>query len=59
VGILQGMALAVGEIRPKIGDIFDYARKYQPGGAEETFPADLPDETTALVRRLHSRLIVR
>jgi D-alanine-D-alanine ligase len=52
VGILQGKALAVGEIRPKLGDIFDYASKYQPGGAEETFPADLPDETTALVRRL-------
>lgn len=51
VGILQGEALAVGEIRPKLHDIFDYASKYQPGGAEEIFPADLPDETTDLVRR--------
>jgi D-alanine-D-alanine ligase len=49
VGILQGAALAVGEIRPKFHDIFDYASKYQPGGAEETFPADLPAQTTSLV----------
>jgi D-alanine-D-alanine ligase len=52
VGILQGEALAVGEIRPKLHDIFDYASKYQPGGAEEIFPADLALETTDLVRTL-------
>ncbi len=50
VGILDGAALAVGEIRPKLDEIFDYASKYQRGGAEEIFPADLPDETTRLVR---------
>ena len=50
VGILEGTALAVGEIRPKLHEIFDYASKYQHGGAEESFPADLPDDTTRLVR---------
>jgi D-alanine-D-alanine ligase len=52
VGILDGQALAVGEIHPKLGEIFDYASKYQRGGAEEVFPADLPAETTRLVREL-------
>jgi D-alanine-D-alanine ligase len=50
VGILEGAALAVGEIRPRLHEIFDYASKYQTGGAEESFPADLPAETTRLVR---------
>jgi len=50
VGILDGAALVVGEIRPKLHEIFDYASKYQRGGADEFFPADLPDETTQLVR---------
>jgi D-alanine-D-alanine ligase len=52
VGILDGRALAVGEIRPKLGEIFDYASKYQRGGAEEIFPADLPAATTGLVQAL-------
>ena len=52
VGILDGEALAVGEIRPQLGEIFDYASKYQHGGAEETFPADLPAATTRLVQEL-------
>jgi len=41
VGILEDRALAVGEIIPKKSEIFDYASKYQTGGAEEIFPADL------------------
>lgn len=52
VGILEGRALAVGEIRPKLSEIFDYTSKYQPGGAEEIFPADLDDATTRLVQEL-------
>jgi D-alanine-D-alanine ligase len=52
VGILEGAALVVGEIRPKLHDIFDYASKYQPDGAEEIFPANLGAETTSLVRGL-------
>lgn len=41
VGILDGQALAVGEIIPS-HEIFDYECKYTPGMAEEIFPADLP-----------------
>ncbi len=40
VGILDGNALAVGEIIPR-HEIFDYECKYTPGMAEEIFPADL------------------
>ena len=48
VGILGREALPVGEIIPQ-HEIFDYECKYQPGMAEEIFPADLPE---ALARRL-------
>jgi D-alanine-D-alanine ligase len=51
VGILDGKALAVGEIRPR-HEIFDYECKYTPGMSEEIFPADLPEETAADCRRL-------
>ena len=40
VGVLDGAALAVGEIIPK-HEIFDYECKYQPGMSEEIFPAQL------------------
>lgn len=50
VGILGDRALAVGEIFPKRGEIFDYASKYQKGGAEEVFPADLTPEQTKLIQ---------
>ncbi|HWB16323.1 MAG TPA: D-alanine--D-alanine ligase [Vicinamibacterales bacterium] len=55
VGVLEGRALVVGEIRPRLDAIFDYASKYQPDGADEIFPADLSDETTTLVRDLAVR----
>ncbi len=51
-GVLGDEALTVGEIFPKLGEIFDYQSKYQKGGAEEVFPADLTPEQTAEVRRL-------
>ena len=51
VGVLDGQALTVGEIIPK-NEIFDYESKYQPGGAEEIFPADLPDSVTEQAKRL-------
>jgi len=41
VGILGDEALPVGEIIPE-HEIFDYECKYQPGMAQEIFPADLP-----------------
>ena len=41
VGILAGEPLPVGEIIPQTGEIFDYEAKYQAGGADEIFPADI------------------
>jgi len=52
VGILGDRALAVGEIIPKLSDIFDYESKYQPDGAEEIFPANISPEATAEMQRL-------
>jgi D-alanine-D-alanine ligase len=52
VGILNETALAVGEIIPKGSDIFDYESKYQMGGAEEIFPADLTQEQTNAAQKL-------
>jgi D-alanine-D-alanine ligase len=56
VGILEDRALAVGEIIPKTGPIFDYAAKYQAGGAEEIFPAELTPEQTARAQDLALRV---
>jgi D-alanine-D-alanine ligase len=56
VGILDGQALAVGEIIPKTGPIFDYAAKYQSGGAEEIFPANLTPAQAARARELALRV---
>jgi D-alanine-D-alanine ligase len=46
VGILEGRALAVGEIIPR-HEIFDYECKYTPGMSQEIFPADLPPKLSA------------
>ncbi len=51
VGILEGRALAVGEIIPR-HEIFDYECKYTPGMSQEIFPADLPDSVTVECGRL-------
>jgi D-alanine-D-alanine ligase len=56
VGILDDEALAVGEIISHTGPIFDYAAKYQVGGAEEIFPADLTAEQTARAQDLALRV---
>jgi D-alanine-D-alanine ligase len=53
-GVLAGEALAVGEIVSK-GEVFDYESKYQEGGAQEIFPADLTGEQTRTVRELALR----
>lgn len=55
VGILSERALAVGEIKTADG-FFDYASKYQEGGAQEIFPADLTDAQTEHVRSLALRV---
>lgn len=50
VPILGNEPLPAGEIITK-REIFDYETKYQPGMAEEVFPADLsPDQTTRVQR---------
>lgn len=51
VGILDGQALAVGEIIPR-HEIFDYECKYSPGMATEIFPADLPADVAGECGRL-------
>ncbi len=62
VGIVAGEPLPVGEIIPE-NEIFDYECKYQPGMAEEIFPADISDELTAslqeLALRVHRLLFLR
>ena len=52
VGVLDGKPLAVGEIIPIKGDIFDYEAKYQSDAAEEIFPADVPDEVAKQAQTL-------
>jgi D-alanine-D-alanine ligase len=42
VGVVGGEPLPVGEIRPA-HELFDYACKYEPGMAEEIFPAPIPE----------------
>jgi D-alanine-D-alanine ligase len=63
VGILDDAPLAVGEIIPRTGAIFDYAAKYQQGGAQELFPAKLPAELAqraqALALSAHRALKLR
>ncbi|MFW5947518.1 MAG: D-alanine--D-alanine ligase [Gemmatimonadota bacterium] len=51
VPILGDEALPVGEIISK-HEVFDYEAKYQPGLAEEIFPAEIDDDRTAEARRL-------
>jgi D-alanine-D-alanine ligase len=49
VGILDGRALPVGEIVAP-GDVFDYASKYQSGGAREVFPAEIAGEVAVAMQ---------
>lgn len=51
VGVLGDEALPVGEIIPE-HEIFDYACKYQPGLAQEIFPADLAPDAADEMQRL-------
>jgi len=54
VGILDGEALPVGEIVTS-GEVFDYAAKYQRGGAREIFPAALEPAASARIQELALR----
>ena len=51
VPVLGEETLPVGEIISK-NEIFDYEAKYQPGMAEEIFPADIPDTLAREAQRL-------
>jgi D-alanine-D-alanine ligase len=51
VGVLEGQALAVGEIIPR-HEIFDYECKYTPGMSQEIFPASLETGVADECRRL-------
>lgn len=56
VGVLDSGPLTVGEIRLRDkGAVFDYAAKYQEGGAEEVFPADVPPDVTRQAQDLAMR----
>ncbi len=55
VGILRDKALAVGEIIPERAEIFDYESKYQVGGAQEIFPADIDEESARVIAELALR----
>ena len=49
VGILDGVALPVVEVRPKSGS-YDYRNKYTPGNTEYFCPADFDEATTARIQ---------
>ena len=55
VGILGDQALAVGEIVPKLSEVFDYESKYQADGAQKIFPANISSEQTRRVQELGLR----
>ncbi|MCR5744066.1 MAG: D-alanine--D-alanine ligase [Lachnospiraceae bacterium] len=50
VGVMEGRALPVIEIAPKVG-FYDYKNKYKAGSAVETCPALLPEDITAKMQR--------
>ena len=62
VGVLGDETLPVGEIIPE-HEIFDYECKYQPGMAQEIFPADIPEALSerlgVLALRAHRALRMR
>jgi D-alanine-D-alanine ligase len=55
VGVLDGVALPVGEIIPP-GEVFDYESKYQAGGAREVFPADIAPAESAFIQDCAKRV---
>jgi D-alanine-D-alanine ligase len=51
VAVLGAETLPVGEVIPE-HEIFDYECKYQPGMAQEIFPADIPEALSQRLRAL-------
>lgn len=54
VGVVGDDPLPVGEIVPE-HELFDYECKYQPGMAEEIFPAEIPEELAVRLQELALR----
>lgn len=50
VGVMEGKALPVIEIAPKEG-WYDYKNKYAAGSAEETCPADIPEDIAVAMQQ--------
>ncbi len=50
VGVLDGQALAVGEILLPPDSAFSYEEKYQPDAVVERFPADIPSDIAEATR---------
>ncbi len=55
VGVIEGVALPVIEIAPKEG-FYDYKNKYAKGAAEETCPANIPDEISSQMQLYAERV---
>ncbi len=56
VAVLDGVALPVIEIAPKVG-FYDYKNKYAAGATVETCPADLSDELTTQMQLYAERVV--
>ncbi len=55
IGVMDGKALPVIEIAPKVG-FYDYKNKYQAGSAIETCPAELSQEKTLEMQQIAERV---
>lgn len=55
VGVMDGKALPVIEIAPKVG-FYDYKNKYQAGSTVETCPAELSEEKTQELQKLAEKV---
>lgn len=55
VGVIDGKALPIIEIAPKVG-FYDYKNKYQAGSTVETCPADLCQEKTVEMQQIAEKV---
>lgn len=57
VGVMDGEALPVIEIAPKVG-FYDYKNKYQAGSTVETCPAELPADRAEAMQRVAEQVFM-
>lgn len=55
IGVMDGKALPVIEIAPKVG-FYDYRNKYQAGSTIETCPAEISEEQTRKMQEIAERV---